>query len=89
MEQRRRKVPVFLRQAIRQGIGVCIAVTLGYAIMGMLGGARSHDSLLPRLCFGRLAPASYSQILWADCFEMACRETEENRSAVAAGERLP
>lgn len=38
MEQRRRKVPVFLRQAIRQGIGVCIAVTLGYAIMNMLGG---------------------------------------------------
>ena len=47
MEQRRRKVPVFLRQAIRQGIGVCIAVTLGYAIMGVLGGDCSDHLLTP------------------------------------------
>ena len=39
MEQRKRKVPVFLRRAIRQGIGVCIAVTLGYSIVERLGGA--------------------------------------------------
>ncbi|KAK9903224.1 hypothetical protein WJX75_000088 [Coccomyxa subellipsoidea] len=45
MEQRRRKVPVFLRQAIRQGIGVCIAVTLGYAIMGVLGGKEKRVGL--------------------------------------------
>ncbi|CAL8465245.1 g4780 [Coccomyxa elongata] len=45
MEQRRRKVPVFLRQAIRQGIGVCIAVTLGYAIMGLLGGKQKRIGL--------------------------------------------
>lgn len=39
MEQRKKKVPVFLRQAIRQGIGVTIAVLLGYAIADTLGGA--------------------------------------------------
>ena len=39
MEQRKRKVPVFLRRAIRQGIGVCIAVSLGYSIVERLGGA--------------------------------------------------
>ncbi|CAK0786828.1 hypothetical protein CVIRNUC_010042 [Coccomyxa viridis] len=38
MEQRKKKVPVFLRQAIRQGIGVTIAVLLGYAIADTLGG---------------------------------------------------
>jgi len=39
MEQRKKKVPVFLRQAIRQGIGVTVAVLLGYAIADTLGGA--------------------------------------------------
>ena len=39
MEQRKKKVPVFLRQAIRQGIGVTIAVLLGYAIADTLGGS--------------------------------------------------
>jgi hypothetical protein len=38
MKQRKKKVPVFLRQAIRQGIGVTIAVLLGYAIADTLGG---------------------------------------------------
>ena len=38
MEQRKKKVPVFLRQAIRQGIGVTVAVLLGYAIADTLGG---------------------------------------------------
>ena len=51
MEQRRRKVPVFLRQAIRQGIGVCIAVTLGYAIMGLLGGALYNDLAFSQAAF--------------------------------------
>ena len=39
MMEQRKKVPVFLRQAIRQGIGVTIAVLLGYAIADKPGGA--------------------------------------------------
>ena len=45
MEQRKKKVPVFLRQAIRQGIGVTIAVLLGYAIADTLGGSQQKTGV--------------------------------------------
>ncbi|CAL5222233.1 g4567 [Coccomyxa viridis] len=45
MEQRKKKVPVFLRQAIRQGIGVTIAVLLGYAVADTLGGSQQKTGV--------------------------------------------
>jgi hypothetical protein len=84
MQQRRRKVPVFLRQAIRQGIGVCIAVSLGYAIVGMLGGEHQNLSFSLLISFDERQTLPNAQAQ-PDCHPVFCREAGQHRNAMAPG----